>query len=350
MTASEASTTVWSESIVMDEQCVLRCPTSDIAVSVVVPIHNECGNIEPLLNALDAAMPLTGRSYEYVLVDDGSTDGSAALLDGLAERRDDLVVIHLRRCFGQTAALDAGIRNSRGEMLAFLDADLQNDPADIPLLLERLEQGYDVVHGWRKIRQDVFWSRRLPSLAANWLIRRLTGVKVKDLGCAIRVIRRDLAEELPLEGDMHRFIAVLADARGGRWSEIPVRHHPRRSGRSKYGLSRTFKVAVDLAVLCWFTRLAVPMTRLLIGAGLLLLVTAPLCVVVATMSALAGSSVSWWQVMTTATLTGFAGFSLVGVGIIAATTVSTWWRSRNLHPWSIRPLGRVSETHCRQVA
>ena len=334
----------------MSETNMLRCVRPPIEISVVIPIHDERENLGPLLQALDAALPAMVGKREYVLVDDGSTDGSGEMLDRFVEQRDDLVVVHLRRCFGQTAAIEAGIRASRGEVLVFMDADLQNDPADIPALLERLEEGYDVVHGWRKMRQDVFWSRRLPSLVANRLIRWVSGVQVNDLGCALRVIRRDLAEELPLEGEMHRFIAVLADARGARWSEMPVRHHPRRQGVSKYGLSRTFKVAVDLVVLCWFTRLAVPMTRLLVGAGLVLLAVAPLPLLVAAACAIAGREVSWGTSLGLAAAAGFGGINLLGLGVVAATTVSTWWRSRNLRPWSERPASEHGEDRRRLAA
>lgn len=334
----------------MGETTMLRCVRPPIEISVVIPIHDERENLVPLLEALDASLATLAGKREYVLVDDGSTDGSGEMLDRLAAPREDLVVVHLRRCFGQTAAIEAGVRVSRGEVLVFMDADLQNDPADIPAMLSKLEEGYDVVHGWRKMRQDVFWSRRLPSLVANRLIRWVSGVKVNDLGCALRVIRRDLAEELPLEGEMHRFIAVLADARGARWSEMPVRHHPRRQGVSKYGLSRTFKVAVDLVVLCWFTRLAVPMTRLLVGAGLVLLSLAPLPLLVAVAAAVAGREVSWGGSLGVAVASVFGGINLLGLGVVAATTVSTWWRSRNLRPWSERPASIPGEDRGRLAA
>jgi hypothetical protein len=321
-----------------------------IDVSVVIPIHDERDNLEPLLEALDASVPAAGGHHEYVLVDDGSTDGSGELLDRLATQRHDLVVVHLRRCFGQTAALEAGIRASSGDVLVFMDADLQNDPADVPAMLERLQQGYDVVHGWRRTRHDVFWSRRLPSIVANRLIRWLTGVRVHDLGCAIRVMRRDLAEELPLEGDMHRFIAVLADARGARWTEMPVHHRPRTRGASKYGLSRTFRVVVDLVMLCWFTRLAVPLTRLLVGVGLTLIALAAVLPATAVILAAAGRTIAWpaWAAATVAAAVG--GVNLVGVGIVAATSVSTWWRARDLRPWSVRQATASAEEHMRRAA
>ena len=307
-----------------------------VDVSVVVPVHDERDNLEPLLEALDAHVPAAGRRHEYVLVDDGSDDGSGELLDRLAARRDDLVVVHLRRRFGQTAALDAGIRASAGDVLVFMDADLQNDPADVPAMLARLAEGYDVVHGWRHTRHDVFWSRRLPSLAANRLIRWVTGVRVHDLGCALRVMRRDLAEELPLEGDMHRFVAVLADARGARWTEMPVRHRPRAHGTSKYGLSRTFKVIADLVVLCWFTGLAVPLTRLIVGLGLALVALAAVLPAAAIALAATGGAVAWpaWAAASVAAAVG--GVNLLGVGVVAATSASTWWRARDLRPWSAR--------------
>jgi len=307
---------------------------SPVDVSVVIPVHDEYESLVPLLAALDAHVPAPDRRHEYVLVDDGSGDGSGPLLDRLAADRDDLVVVHLRRSFGQTAAIEAGIQASTGDVLVFLDADLQNDPADIPALLERLDEGYDVVHGWRQTRQDVFWSRRLPSRIANALIRRVTGVRVRDLGCAIRAIRRELAEELPLEGEMHRFIAVLADARGGRWCEIPVRHHARAHGRSKYGLSRTFKVAIDLVMLCWFTRWALPMTRGLVGAGLVLTGLAP---VIAALPIVTGWSAPPSTGLGVAAIACFGGLQLIGLGLVAGTAASNWWRARNLRPWSIRP-------------
>jgi hypothetical protein len=190
-------------------------------------------------------------------------------------------------------------------------------------------------------------------VAANRLIRWVTGVKVHDLGCALRVIRRELAEELPLEGDMHRFIAVLADARGARSCEVPVRHHARTHGRSKYGLSRTLKVMADLLVLSWFTRLSVPMVRFAIGAGLALLAAAAVAPFAAGIAALAGLGASW-------SLTGFTtlaclagGLQLIGLGLVAATASSAWWRSRGLRPWSVRSdahVGQPSSSGRRQAA
>jgi glycosyltransferase involved in cell wall biosynthesis len=179
-------------------------------------------------------------------VDDGSTDGSYAVLEELAVADPRVKVVRLRRNFGQTPALQAGIDWSTGDVLATMDGDLQNDPADIPLLLDKLDEGYDAVLGLRANRQDNFVVRKVPSLIANWLIRQVTGVPIKDMGCTLRVMRRDLAEALPLYGEMHRFVPVLAQQFGGRLAQVPVRHHPRVAGQTKYNLSRTFRVLLDL--------------------------------------------------------------------------------------------------------
>jgi glycosyltransferase involved in cell wall biosynthesis len=217
-----------------------------INLSVIVPIKDEQDNIRPLHERLRQALEPLGLAYEIIFVDDGSTDGSFALLQEAAGRDPRVKVVRLRRNFGQTAALQAGIDWSQGDILVTLDGDLQNDPADIPMLLDKLNEGYDAVLGLRARRQDHFLVRKLPSLAANWLIRKVTGVQVRDMGCTLRAMRRDLAEGLPLYGEMHRFVPVLAQQYGGRLAQVPVRHHPRVAGRTKYNLSRTVRVLLDL--------------------------------------------------------------------------------------------------------
>ncbi|MFN9679144.1 MAG: glycosyltransferase family 2 protein, partial [Betaproteobacteria bacterium] len=263
-------------------------------LSLVVPLYNEEESVGPLVTRVHEALAQYPCPWELLLVDDGSSDVTVERIEqAQREHGGHVRAVRLVRNFKQTAAMQAGMDRARGDVIVTLDGDLQNDPADIPLMLTRLDEGYDVVHGWRASRQDRFWSRRLPSVAANRLIRWVTGVKVHDLGCALRVIRRELAEDLPLEGDMHRFIAVLADARGARSCEVPVRHHARTHGRSKYGLSRTLKVMADLLVLSWFTRLSVPMVRFAIGAGLALLAAAAVAPFAAGVAALVGWGVSW---------------------------------------------------------
>jgi glycosyltransferase involved in cell wall biosynthesis len=215
-------------------------------LSVIIPIKDEQENLRPLHERLTAALDPLGLSYELIFVDDGSTDRSYALLEELAAGNGHVRVVRLRRNFGQTAALQAGIDWSSGDILVTLDGDLQNDPADIPMLLDHLNQGYDAVFGLRAKRQDRWLARKLPSLAGNWLIRRVTGVTIKDMGCTLRAMRRDLAEELSLYGEMHRFVPVLAQQYGARLLQVPVQHHPRVAGKTKYTLSRSVRVLLDL--------------------------------------------------------------------------------------------------------
>lgn len=215
-------------------------------LSIVIPVFNEQENIGPLYLQLKEALEGLGRSYEIIVVDDGSADRSFALLKELHERDEHLKVIRFRRNFGQTAAFAAGFDHSQGEIVVTMDADLQNDPADIPLLLEKIEEGCDVVSGWRVKRQDPFLTRRFPSMVANWLISGVTGVHLHDYGCSLKAYRREVIEGVQLYGELHRFIPALASWMGVSVAEVSVRHHPRRFGRSKYGLSRTAKVLLDL--------------------------------------------------------------------------------------------------------
>jgi len=214
-------------------------------VSVIVPVHDEQENVEPLCEAIVQALEELGRTWEVIVVDDGSRDETYSRLTALAASEPRLRLIKLRRNYGQTAALSAGFDHACGEVIIPMDGDLQNDPEDIARLLEKLDEGYDVVSGWRRDRQDGFL-RRLPSRAANWLIGRVTGVRLHDYGCTLKAYRREILDETRLYGEMHRFLPALAYQAGARIAEIPVRHHPRTSGRSKYGMGRTFKVLLDL--------------------------------------------------------------------------------------------------------
>jgi glycosyltransferase involved in cell wall biosynthesis len=215
-------------------------------VSVVVPVYNEEDNVGPLLESLEIALEGLGRPYELLLVDDGSTDATAARLRDAVGRYPALRVIRLRGNFGQTAALAAGFDLARGELVVTMDGDRQNDPADIPRLIDTLKDGYDVVSGWRRDRQDPFWTRRLPSRLANALISWITGVHLHDYGCALKVYRREIVRDVALYGEMHRFLPALARWVGASVGELPVAHWPRRSGVSKYGLGRTVRVLLDL--------------------------------------------------------------------------------------------------------
>ncbi|MGB5963661.1 MAG: glycosyltransferase family 2 protein [Coleofasciculaceae cyanobacterium] len=215
-------------------------------VSVVVPIYNEVESLPHLIEAIASTLDLAQLSYELICVDDGSVDGSAQLLKELAQKTPHLRGILLRRNYGQTAAMAAGFNYARGKAIVTLDGDLQNDPADIPMLLAKLEEGYDLVSGWRKNRQDATLTRLLPSKIANWLIAEITGVRLHDYGCSLKAYRAELVADMNLYGELHRFLPALAFIEGARITELSVRHHARVHGQSKYGLGRTFRVVLDL--------------------------------------------------------------------------------------------------------
>ena len=214
-------------------------------ISVIVLVYNEVESVEPLHRELIGVLDGLGRSYEVLYVDDGSRDGSTERLGQFASRDPHVRVVSFRRNFGQTAAFQAGIDNSRGDILVFLDGDMQNDPHDIPHLLDKMDEGYDVVSGWRRDRHDA-WTRVLPSKVANWMISRLTGVPLSDFGCTLKAYRSDVIEDVKLYGEMHRFIPVFAAMVGARITELPVNHRPRTYGKSKYSLARTSRVMLDL--------------------------------------------------------------------------------------------------------
>ena len=215
-------------------------------ISVFLPVYNEEPNLRPLHAKLDQALAALGRTAEIVYVDDGSTDGSLTVLRELARTDSRVRVVALKRNYGQTAAMAAGIDAAKGEVLIPMDADLQNDPADIVRLLEKLDEGYDVVSGWRKDRKDKLITRKIPSMIANRVISWIGGVPLHDYGCSLKAYRRESLQDVRLYGEMHRFIPIYASWDGARVSEIPVEHHPRTMGKSKYGLSRTLKVVFDL--------------------------------------------------------------------------------------------------------
>lgn len=215
-------------------------------LSIVVPIYNEQDNISALYRAVTTALDSTDRNYEIIMVDDGSSDGSFTALKALAAQDRRVKVIRFRRNFGQTAAMSAGFDAAAGDIIIPMDGDLQNDPADIPRLIEKLQEGYDVVSGWRSDRKDTFITRKIPSMLANALISSLTGVHLHDYGCTLKAYRREVLDGINLYGEMHRFVPALASQVGAKVTELPVNHHPRLHGTSKYGISRTLRVILDL--------------------------------------------------------------------------------------------------------
>jgi glycosyltransferase involved in cell wall biosynthesis len=233
-----------TETLTRTEQTREERPGPEL--SIFLPVYNEEPNLPPLQAKLDAALRTLGRSAEIIYVDDGSTDGSLKVLRDIAQQDDRVRVVALRRNYGQTAAMAAGIDAASGDVLIPMDADMQNDPADIARLLAKLDEGYEVVSGWRKNRQDKLVTRKIPSMLANRLISWIGGVPLHDYGCSLKAYRRESIEDVKLYGEMHRFIPIYASWAGARVAEIPVEHHARTMGKSKYGLSRTLKVVFDL--------------------------------------------------------------------------------------------------------
>ena len=240
-------------------------------LSILIPVFNEEGNLSLLYEKLVTALKKLGRPYEVIFIDDGSSDGTLEILLDLRERNPNVKIISFSRNFGQTAALSAGIDFSKGDILIPMDGDLQNDPEDILTLLQKIEEGYDVVSGWRKDRKDSFLSRRLPSMIANKIISLIGGVHLHDYGCTLKAYRRDILKNIRLYGEMHRFIPIYAQWIGARVSEIPVRHFPRGSGSSKYGMSRVFKVILDLMVVKFLLSYSQKPIYVFGGMGLLMI-------------------------------------------------------------------------------
>jgi glycosyltransferase involved in cell wall biosynthesis len=305
-------------------------------LSVVIPVHNEVENLVSLLDELETVLSSQSRSYEVIVVDDGSKDGTTQLLRRLTAERSDLKAIFFRRNFGQTAGFDAGFRAAAGDMIVTMDGDLQNDPRDIPAMLDRLEEGYDMVAGWRRNRQDALVLRKVPSRMANWLIRKATGASIHDLGCSLRAYRREVTEELRLYGEMHRFISVLAHNMGASIAEVEVNHRPRRAGVSKYGLRRTVKVLLDLMTVLFMRRYQTKPIYVFGGVGALL---------VATSTAIFGY-VLWekmhdgvWVHRNPLFLVGvmstLVGVQLLATGLIAELIIRTYYESQDKRAYSI---------------
>jgi glycosyltransferase involved in cell wall biosynthesis len=240
-------------------------------LSILIPVYNEEGNLSLLYEKLVAALKKVGRPYEVIFVDDGSSDGTMEILLDLKDRNPNVKIISFSRNFGQTAALSAGIDSSIGDIIIPMDGDLQNDPEDILMLLQKIEEGYDVVSGWRKGRKDPFLTRRLPSIIANKIISWIGGVYLHDYGCTLKAYRRDILKNIRLYGEMHRFIPIYAQWIGARVSEIPVRHFSRGSGSSKYGMSRVFKVILDLMVVKFLLSYSQKPIYVFGGLGLLMI-------------------------------------------------------------------------------
>jgi glycosyltransferase involved in cell wall biosynthesis len=304
-------------------------------------VYEEEDNIPLLHDQITAAMGPAGVSYEVIYVDDGSQDASFARLSAIATADPTATVIQFRRNFGQTAALAAGMAHARGDILVFLDADLQNDPADIPRLLARLDEGYDVVSGWRVDRQDAALSRRLPSRLANSLISSVTGVHLHDYGCTLKAYRREVVEHIQLYGEMHRFIPAHAAWVGARIAELPVQHHPRRYGKSKYNLTRTMKVVLDLLTVKFLGSYSTKPIYVFGGLGLITILLSFLSGIVLLWNKFVnGVSMIQSPVLLLAAMLFMIGVQLILMGFLAEIGVRTYHESQAKPTYVVRQIVR----------
>ncbi len=314
-------------------------------ISIVIPLYNEEESIPHLVEAVDAAIAHYGQPAEVIIVDDGSKDRSFELLRKVAENDPRYTIIRFRRNFGQTAAFAAGFAHARGEVVITMDADLQNDPMDIPLLMAKIEEGYDIVSGWRKNRQDRWLDRKLPSMLANRLISNVTDVRLHDYGCSLKAYRTEVLKHVRLYGELHRFIPALASQVGATVTEVPVNHRSRQYGRSKYGISRTIRVMLDL-INVWF--LGTYSTRPIHVFGALGLGSIALGVVtglyLTSLKLFWGASIGNRPLLLLAVLLVVIGVQLVTMGLLAEMITRTYYESQNKPIYVVREIvGRGSQ-------
>lgn len=306
-------------------------------LSLVIPIYNEEESIPNLIREVHEALDDSGIDYEIVCVDDGSKDKSFALLSEMAKTDSRIVVGTFRRNFGQTAAMQAGIDAARGDNIVTMDADLQNDPRDIPAMLKKLDEGYDMVAGWRASRKDTFINRRLPSIIANWLISRSTNVRLHDYGCTLKAMRADLAKEIRLYGEMHRFIPVMASLVGARIVELAVNHRARQFGTSKYGIGRTFRVVLDLATVVFLQKYLVKPMQVFGLAGLMSLGSGIAISAWLTYEKLFhGAALANRPLLLAGVLLVLVGVQLLSLGLVADVVGRTYHEAQNKPPYYIR--------------
>jgi glycosyltransferase involved in cell wall biosynthesis len=318
-------------------------------LSIVVPVYNEEENIQYLYDQLTEVLEPLGLEYEIICADDGSKDRSFELLKALAERDHRVKIVRFRRNYGQTAGFSAGFDHAKGKIVVTIDADLQNDPAGIPALLDKMAEGYDVVSGWRKDRQDAYVSRKLPSKIANWLITQVTGVAVHDRGCSLRAHTLEIVKDMRLYGEMHRFIPDIASWLGANWTEVPVNHRPRRFGKSKYGIGRTFRVLLDLITIRFlqgymtrpiriFGKWGIALGGLGFVLGLWLTIQ----------KFFMGQSLGNRPALVLAVLLIVMGVQLVSIGLLGEMIMRTYFESQDLKIYRVREVVDLSAPPAEQ--
>ena len=311
---------------------------SNIALSIVVPIYNEEESLPFLVNQLLEVLEPMEETFELVLVNDGSSDNSAEVIRKLSFEIPQLVGVLLRKNYGQTAAMAAGFDISSGEVVVTLDGDLQNDPADIPLLVNKIRDGYDLVSGWRYRRQDAAISRKLPSKIANRLIGKVTGVRLNDYGCSLKAYRKEVLTDMRLYGELHRFLPVLANIEGARITEVKVNHRARQYGSSKYGIDRTFRVLMDLLTV-WFMNRFLTRPMYVFGfGGILAIIGSFITSFYLLILKLLGEDIGNRPLLIFALLLAVTGVQLFGFGLLGELQIRTYHESQN------RPIYRIRDT------
>jgi glycosyltransferase involved in cell wall biosynthesis len=306
-------------------------------LSVVIPAYNEEENVPILYEKLKKVLDSLGEDYEIIFVDDGSTDGTYQRLKQLAEKDSRLKVIRFKRNYGQTAAMSAGFEHAKGDVIVTLDADLQNDPEDIPILLEKLKEGYHVVSGWRKDRKDPFLSRRLPSMIANWLISKITGVHLHDYGCTLKAYRAEVVKDLELFGDMHRFLPALTKRRGAKITEVVVRHHPRMFGKSKYGIGRTVRVLLDIMLVKFLNEYINKPLYMFGGVGFLLLALGLFSLFyLIFLKLFFEEPIGRRPLLILSVLFILAGIQLISTGLLAELLIRIYYKTKDTKPYVIQ--------------
>jgi len=307
-------------------------------LSLIIPVYNEQDNLPDLFDAIYKAMNVVNQPWEAILVDDGSRDKSLSVLKTYAEKDTQHIrLISFRRNFGQTAAIAAGLDYSQGEIIVLLDADMQNDPADIPMMLAKLDEGYDLVSGWRKHRKDNAVTRNFPSMLANWVISRVTGVYLHDYGCTLKAYRRDVLEGFRLYGEMHRFIPVYASSVGAHITEMPVHHYPRKFGKTKYGLERTAKVILDLFTVKFLVAYGAKPIYLFGGAGgVLMIISTVLMSFLFVRRFFFSIGIANSPLLQISAMFLILGFQSILMGFIAELLVRTYHESQRKPTYTIR--------------
>jgi len=309
----------------------------DPLISVVVPLYNEVDAIDELYRQLTAALEAYGAPYEVIVADDGSTDGSFEKLKAIHQQDPRWHIVRFRRNFGQTAAFSAGFDRVRGDVAITIDADLQNDPADIPKLMGKIEEGYDIVSGWRVDRHDAFFSRKVPSTIANWLISRTTDVHLHDYGCSLKAYRADVVKHIHLYGELHRFIPAVASGYGVRVTEVPVNHRSREHGESKYGISRTFRVILDLITVYFLLGYSTRPIQIFGGIGLASFSVGVFIGLYLTFVKFGlGQDIGTRPLLLLAVLLILLGVQMIGMGLLGELIIRTYYESTGKPTYYVR--------------